>query len=131
MFIGSVILESLTDLDPVDGLRSVAERIVDMPDDPDAQLWHVRWYRLGEDELRSRLPALARAMKPHWYAHFWQGDDLCVIMAGRFFWAKASDRSTWQELIAYGDTVGVERKWTERIPTELPAWVQEALGPAE
>jgi len=77
--------------------------------------------------LSERLPALAQAMRPNWYAHFWEGDDLCVILAGRAFWAKASDKGTWQEFIAYGDTVGVERKWTESVPTELPAWVQAAF----
>jgi len=28
----------------------------------------------------------------------------------------------------YGDSVGVERRWTENISTQLPAWVEAALG---
>ncbi len=126
VFTGSVILESLETDAPLEELITMAERVVDMPRDPDAAVWHVRWYRMDEASLRGRLPALARAMRPHWYAHFWEGDDLCVIMSRRCFWAKASDRATWGEFIAYGDTVGVERKWSENIPTVLPAWVQAA-----
>ncbi|MHB8928719.1 MAG: hypothetical protein ACYC9Q_13905 [Bacillota bacterium] len=66
-------------------------------------------------------------MRPHWYAHFWDGDDLCLVLAGRAFWVKASDRATWREFISYGDTVGIERRWTENVPTVLPEWVEAAL----
>lgn len=126
-FIGCVILESLEKETPLAGLQPIAERVVDMPDDPDATVWHVCWYRVDAAKLHNRLPALAEAMRPHWYAHFWAGDDLCVILSRAFFWAKASDRTTWQDFILYGDTIGVDRKWTESVPTELPAWVQAAL----
>jgi len=126
-FFGNVILESLQTEAALNGLFPVAERRVEMPDDPDATTWHTRWYLLNAEALNDRLSALARAMRPHWYAHFWWGDDLCVILSGRFFWAKASDRSTWHPFIAYGDTVGVERKWTERVPTQIPEWVQAAI----
>lgn len=123
-FVGCVILESLDTDAPVQGLIPIAERVVDMPRDPDATVWSVRWFEIGEEDLRRRLPLLAQAMRPHWYAHFWGGDDLCVILSKRFFWAKASDRSTWDEFVAYADTVGVDRKWTQNISTVLPAWVQ-------
>jgi hypothetical protein len=113
---------------PLLGLEPFAQRVVDVPDDPDASTWHIGWYRIAESELRRRLPELARAMKPHWYGHFWENDDLCVILAGRAFWAKISARETWQDFICYGDQVGVERKWTENVPTRLPDWVEAASG---
>lgn len=127
MFVGCVILESLYGLQPLAGWKPVAERVVEMPDDPDATVWHVCWYRVDTESLNERLNSLALAMRPHWYAHFWQGDDLCVILSGRSFWVKASDKTTWHDFIAYGDTVGVHRKWTESVRAELPAWVQTAL----
>lgn len=40
----------------------------------------------------------------------------------------ASDRSTWAPMLAHGDAVGIERKWTETIPTTLPAYVRAAPG---
>ncbi len=127
MFVGCVINESLSHKGAMAGLDPVAERVVDRPTDPDATTWHVRWYQLDEASLRARLPGLAEAMRPQWYAHFWSGDDLCVVLAGRTFWAKASDRTTWREFIAYGDKAGIERQWTENIPTVLPDWVAAAL----
>lgn len=127
-YVGSVIVEGLADATVLDGLVPLVERVFDMPADPDATTWHVRWYRLDESALRRLLPALAQATLPHWYAHFWSGDDLCVILAGKAFWAKVNDRSTWSAFIRYGDGVGVERRWTERIPTELPDYVREAAG---
>jgi hypothetical protein len=127
-FFGSVIRESLQTEAPLVAWTPFVERVFEMPDDPDAKEWHVCWYQLDEADLRSRLPALAEAMRPHWYAHFWEGDDLCVVLAGQFFWPKASDRATWHPFIAHGDSVGIDRKWTESVPTTLPAWVQAALG---
>jgi TnpA family transposase len=126
-FLGCVIREGLSDQSPLAGWTPVVEKVVDMPDDPDAKVWHVAWFQVSEEALRERLADLAAATLPHWYAHFWSGNDLCVILAGAAFWAKADDRSTWQPFIEYGDTVGVERKWTESIPTTAPAYVQEAL----
>lgn len=127
LFLGCVIRESLLDSFPLTGWEPIAERVFEMPDDPDAQVWHVAWFQVNEEALRERIPALAGATKPHWYAHFWEGDDLCVLLAGEAFWAQVSDRSTWQPFMEYGDTVGVERRWTERIPTQAPDWVLEAL----
>ncbi|BAS26758.1 hypothetical protein [Limnochorda pilosa] len=126
-FVGCVILESLESLEPLTGWTPVAERVVEVPDDPDASTWHVCWYQIDAKTLHERLPSLARAMRPHWYAHFLEGDNLCVVLSGSFFWAKASDKTTWREFIAFGDIVGIDRKWTENVPTELPDWVQAAL----
>lgn len=127
-FLGSIILESLSDTAPLASWSPVVQTVADMPDDPDAKEWHTHWYLVDEPELRSRLEALAGVMKPHWYAHFWQGDELCVILAGKAFWAKCSDRATWAPFIAYGDTVGVDRKWTQSVPTTVPAYVAAALN---
>ncbi|MDQ7793192.1 MAG: hypothetical protein RDU89_02085 [bacterium] len=127
-YLGSVIVESLADPTVLDGLTPLVERVVNMPTDPDATTWHIRWYRLSEAKLRRLLPALAQATLPHWYAHFWSGDDLCVVLAGKAFWVKIGDRTTWSEFISYGDSVGVDRKWTENVPTKLPEYVLAALG---
>jgi hypothetical protein len=109
-------------------LPTIAEKVSHVPNDPDSTVWHVRWYHVSEGPLRALLPKLAETIRPHWYAHFWTGDDLCVIMAGGVFWAKVSDRSSHAEFIAYGDTVGVGRKWLEQIPMELPTWARQQDG---
>lgn len=122
-FLGCVILESLDDPLAVAAWAPVAQKVSDMPDDPDAKVWHTCWYRLTEEQLLGRLDRLATAMRPQWYAHFWSGDDLCVVLAGRAFWMSASDRASWAPMQAYGATVGTEAKWLESIPTTVPVWV--------
>ncbi len=124
-FVGCIIEESLKDKSVIAGLAAMAEKVSQMPNDPEATVWHVRWYEVDEAQLHALLPDLAKAIRPHWYAHFWEGDDLCVILAGRVFWAKVSDRSSHAELLAYGDSVGLDRKWSERIPTVLPEWARQ------
>jgi hypothetical protein len=124
-FVGCIIEESLTDNSVLGRLPVMAERVSHMPNDPDATVWHVRWYQVAEDLLLALLPRLAETIRPHWYAHFWAGDDLCVVMPGRVFWAKISDPASHAEFVAYGDTVGIERKWSEQIPTVLPAWATQ------
>ncbi len=127
-YVGCIILESLDTCEPLRDLEPIARRVFNMPTDPDASTWDVCWFRLDEAALLARLPSLAAAMRPHWYAHFWRGDDLCVVLHGRIFWARCSDKDTWQDFIAYGEAVGLGRKWTENIPTRLPAWVQGSLA---
>ncbi|MGE5674724.1 MAG: hypothetical protein ACM3XM_12785 [Mycobacterium leprae] len=126
-FVGCVILESLNSSEPLSEWKPFASRVEERPDSPDAPVWHVHWYQVDGERLNQHLASLAKAMRPDWYAHFWDGDDLCVILAGKSFWAKVSDRSTWRDFQAYGDTIGIDRKWTESVPTQLPAWVQAAL----
>ena len=128
MLYGCVVLESLNDPQAVAGWTPVVERVSNMPDDPEAKVWHVRWYHLRKADVAGRLGQLSAAMRPQWYAHFWRDDELYVILAGRAFRLSASDRSTWAPMLAYGDKVGIDRKWTETIPTTLPAYVQDALA---
>lgn len=128
IFTGCIIEESLADPAVLAGMTPVAERVSDMPKDPNAKTCHVRWYRLNEADFRARLPDLTDKIRRNWYAHFWSEDDLCVILHGRHFWAKISDRSTYQKFIRYADQVGLERKYSESVPTTLPSWVQKAIS---
>lgn len=127
-FLGCLIEESLFDPAVVASWAPFVQKVVSVPEDPDATVWHVNWYRVAEEALLGRLDALAAAMKPNWYGHFWAGDRLCVILPGRIFWLPTSYTREWDEMIEYGESVGVERRWTERIPTVLPDWVAEALA---
>ena len=44
-----------------------------------------------------------------WYVHFWEpGDDnVLVVFKGKNFWIKYSDRSTWNDVISYGKSIGI------------------------
>lgn len=123
--LGSVILESLENPDPLQGFRPVHVRREEHPDDPDATVWHVQWYYLSSESVERLAAALAPVIKPNWYAHFWNRRVLTVIMPGRVFVADPNDQATWEPFMSYGETVGVGRSWTRRVPVELPAYLAE------
>jgi aminoglycoside 3-N-acetyltransferase len=135
LFVGCLIDESLADHSVLVGWKPFAEKLVSVPDDPDATVWHVRWYQLEEKALLGRLDGLAAAMLPTWYGHFWSGNLLCVILAGRCFWIPAAISPEWEEMMAYGEEIGIDRGWTSKIPTVMPDWVADGLaasaGPSE
>ena len=124
-FLGSVILESLSDPTPLQGLTPVLVRREEHPDDPDATVWNVRWYYLPEPRVRELAAALAQVMKRKWYAHFFNRRLLIVIMPDRVFRASALDQATWEPFVAYGETVGVEPSWTRRVPVRVPEYLRE------
>lgn len=122
-YYGCVILEGLLQADFLSSYQPIAVKVADMPDDPDATTWHIHWYRVNELELAELLPQLAEATLPHWYAHFFNEDELHVALAGKAFRASTQDKTTWEEFIRYGERVGIERRWTENLATALPGWV--------
>ena len=124
-FLGCVILESLAEAGPLQGLTPVHVRREEHPGDPDATVWHVQWYYLPEAAVRELAAALAPVMKPNWYAHFFSRRVLIVILPRRVFQAGATDKTTWEPFIAYGETVGVGQHWTRRVPVEAPAYLEE------
>jgi hypothetical protein len=44
-----------------------------------------------------------------WYVHFWKEgkDDILVVFKDKIFTIKHSDKSTWQEAIDYGKSIGI------------------------
>ncbi len=44
-----------------------------------------------------------------WYIHFWEPgkDDVLVVYKGKNFSIKHSDKSTWSEAVAYGQSIGI------------------------
>ncbi len=56
-----------------------------------------------------------------WYVHFFseQNDELFVIITGRTFRLPKIRNHSWDEMIRYGESVGLERRWTESVPVDL------------
>jgi hypothetical protein len=44
-----------------------------------------------------------------WYIHLWKSekDEINVIFKDKIFLIKASDKTTWKEAIAYGQSIGI------------------------
>lgn len=55
-----------------------------------------------------QINELATQLKPSgWYTHFWQGDNVIVVYPNKKFGIVYSDKSTWQEAIEYGQSIGI------------------------
>lgn len=117
-----IIEESLEDASPLAALAAYleAQRAQDMSDEPEG-VWHINQYGLPELELQALLPALAGAVRPGWYIHAFDAAAgvLYVVLRGRWFRLPAVRDASWDAMIDYGLTVGVERRWTERIPLRV------------
>ena len=56
-----------------------------------------------------------------WYVHFYSetNDELFVVLSGKVFKLPKHRGSSWDEMISYGEKVGVGRRWTESIPVDF------------
>ncbi len=65
------------------------------------------------------LPQLEQSIgNGGWYIHFYSdvGDKMFVVFKGKCFVVGKHKDQSWNEMIAYGESIGVERRWTETIP---------------
>ena len=124
-FVGEIIRESLVDASVLENFRDclVKERTANVANFMPS-LWHIQRYRVP----RGRVPViLARLVdnirNSEWYVHFYSEDtdELFVVLSGRVFSLPKHRDSSWDEMIEYGEKVGVGRRWTENIPVDLDA----------
>ncbi|MCC7146795.1 MAG: hypothetical protein IT443_10140 [Phycisphaeraceae bacterium] len=96
------------------------ERREDRPTEPDP-IWHVRQYGIPRDQVAGLLPELAAAIKRGWYMHLFNIQDgvLYVVLKGRFFKLPLKRDASWDEMIAYGESVGLDRKWSQNVPLSV------------
>ena len=73
--------------------------------------WEEGTWRLHEAQVnREEALGLAKHLADGpWYMHFWQPgkDDILVVFKDKIFDIKHSDKSTWQEAIAHGQSIGI------------------------
>ena len=84
--------------------------------------WNIHRYKLPEKELKLLIPRLEQSFcSGEWYIHFvsQQEDKMVVVLRGKHFWLPKKRDKSWDVMIAYGESVGVGRKWTENIPTDF------------
>ncbi|MFA6476465.1 MAG: hypothetical protein WCV68_03585 [Candidatus Paceibacterota bacterium] len=55
-----------------------------------------------------------------WYIHLWEPgkDEIIVIFKDKTFIIKQSDKSTWSETIAYGQSIGIPEEQLDFIVKE-------------
>jgi len=120
MFRLGVIEESLSDRAILAELTPffVKRRVAEVSDDA-VPVWHINEYHVPESALSQLLPALESGVKPSWYAHAFNDEKLVIVLHGKSFSVSLTRDETWGEMIAYGETVDVERKYLENIPLRV------------
>jgi len=123
-FTGEIIVESLQNTDDLKIIQQfiIKERTREMPDEKISH-WNIYRYRLPRDEVMRITPLLERSLSDEeWYIHFFneQQNEMFVILKGRTFHLPKIKDESWNEMINYGESIGVSRRWTESIPIKLP-----------
>ncbi len=122
-YTGEIIVESLQDKSVLDALEpfKIKSRRADLPNEQ-VKVWNINRYCLDEQTLSEVIPRLEKAVGPGgWYVHFYSDLDnkLYVIFRGKHFIVSKKKDSTWDEMIRFGESIGVERRWTETIPVSF------------
>jgi hypothetical protein len=117
-FIGVVILESLNDPDVLNEVTILKESTILAPPDDPLAIWSRKLVRVPSEQIELFATRLAMAMREDFYNHFVDEHSLIVVFKNMVFALDKHDRSTWDEMIAYGETVRVSSRWTENIPIE-------------
>ena len=85
-------------------------------------VWCITGYLFTEEKLLEVMDLLKNIIEPEWYAHAFneQKDILYVVLKGRVFKLPCiRENGKWDEMINYGQSIGIERKWTENIPLRI------------
>jgi len=120
MFRLGVIEESLENPDVLALLRPFlfSRLTAQVPGDA-CPVWHTNEYRVPDDRMAGLPPVLETAVKPTWYIHAFDENELIVVLRGRSFHVSPHKDATWDAMIAYGVSVDVDRRYLENIPLDV------------
>lgn len=123
-FLGEIIIESLQNvacLETIGGCLT-KRRVREMPGEKITR-WNIHRYRLPRELVLNIAPMIEQGFASgEWYVHFFSehNNEMFVIMQGRTFRLPKYQDASWNEMIEYGESVGVGRRWTQSIPINLP-----------
>ena len=117
-FLGVIILESLNEQHVMDDVIVLQESDVQAPADDPYPVWSRRLVRVPAHTIETFAAKLASVMKEDFYNHFVDEQRLVVVFIGKYFILDKRDKSTWTEMIQYGETVSVGPRWTLNIPVD-------------
>lgn len=98
---GTIVMESLIDDRQLNDWE-IVKFCVSRDENP-VDRWHLFTVLMS----RKEIVKLADNLKPAWYAHFYLGDEVVAVFAGKLFEFKHSDHSTWIEAVEYGKSLGI------------------------
>ena len=117
-----IIKESLENYEFLDRITKYyqKERIADLPNLLE-KVWHILEYKFPFVILEDMISALEKELKLEWYIHIFNKEEniLYVIFKNKHFKLSGTRDEKWDEMIKYGESVGVERVWTQDIPMSV------------
>jgi hypothetical protein len=120
MFRLGVIEESLESSEILNLLKPYffSQRIEKILDDevPD---WHINEYHIPDEKIDGIAEVLQSQVKLTWYSHAFNDKALLVILSGKTFRVSLHRDETWNEMLAYGELVKVEKRYIESIPLDI------------
>lgn len=121
-YCGEIIVESLANPDVLQKLEPfrIKTRQARSPDD--GKSWTVHRYCVDGRTLLEVIPMVEEALKEGaWYVHFFSdvGNKLYVVFRGRAFMLPKKRDDSWDDMIKFGESIGVGRRWTESIPVSF------------
>ena len=108
-FLGVITLESVVDLAILDSRVTVLK---------ESEVIWTQLVRIPKEDMVDFARDLASTMCEEFYNHFVNDEILIVVFKERYFTLNKHDHSSWQEMIDYGETVGVGVEWTTNIPVD-------------
>lgn len=115
-----IIEESLDCKDILIDLKQylINQRIEEVPEDT-IPIWHTNEYHVPDFKLPHFLPVLEKQVLPAWYIHAFNDDELIVVLKDKSFTVSREKDDSWNDMIAYGESVNVERRYLENIPLHI------------
>jgi hypothetical protein len=115
-----VIEESLENSGVLDTLKPFfySQRLEEASGD-EFPVWHTNEYHVPNEKIGDLISILEQQVKLTWYIHAFNDKKLIVIFRGKSFHISLHRDSTWNEMIEYGDSVKVERRYSESIPLSV------------
>jgi len=95
-----------------------SQRIEEVPEDA-SPIWHTNEYHVPNEKINDLLHILEQQVKPTWYIHAFNDENLIVVLQGKSFCISLHKDDTWNEMIAYGKSVKVEKCYLENIPLHI------------
>ncbi len=103
-YIGIIVEESLDDNRIINGLDVRKMHITNHPDP--VKRWHMYEVHVSRYEMNE----LSKHITDDWYMHFWKGRDIIAIFKGISFEFNYDDKSTWDNVLRYGRSLGLSEE---------------------
>lgn len=96
-----------------------SQRIENVPED-EYPTWHTNEYHVPDEKIEELLNNLREEVKPTWYVHAFNDNQLYVVLSGKCFSISLLRDDTWNEMIEYGvKEANLERHFLENVPLHV------------